>query len=105
MESLPTGTLLKNATLFSVFIRKPFLQRKQWVKKEIKIHVYRKRQTSDSSWQFLRVENQLIKTVPNDSCGSNWRKTTYSCVEAIKSKRKIREKLGHVVQIHVCRLA
>ena len=26
--------------------------------REIKIHVYRKRQTSDSSWEFLRIENK-----------------------------------------------
>ena len=37
--------------------------------REIKIHVYRKRQTSDSSWEFLRIENKQIKTVPNDSYG------------------------------------
>ena len=50
-------------------------------------------------------ENKQIKTVQNDSCGQNWHKTTYFCVEAINSKRKTRGKLGHVVQIHVCRLA
>ena len=27
------------------------------------------------------------------------------CVDVIKSKRQLRGKLGHVVQIHVCRLA
>ena len=38
--------------------------------REIKIHVYgRKRQTSDSSWEFLRIENKQIKTVLNDSYG------------------------------------
>ena len=37
--------------------------------RQIKIHVYRKRQTSDSSWEFLRIENREIKTVPNDSSG------------------------------------
>ena len=37
--------------------------------REIKIHVYRKRQTSDSSWEFLKTENKQIKTVPNDSYG------------------------------------
>ena len=73
--------------------------------REIKIHVYGIRQTADVSWKFLRIENKQIKTVQNDSCGQNWHKTTYFCVEAINSKRKIRGKLGHVVQIHVCRLA
>ena len=37
--------------------------------REIKIHAYRKRQTSDSSWEFLRKENTQIKTFPNDSYG------------------------------------
>ena len=35
----------------------------------------------------------------------NWREATYFLVEVIKSKRKLRGKPGHVVQIHVCRLA
>ena len=34
-----------------------------------RIHVYRKRQTSDSSGEFPRIENKQIKTVPNDSYG------------------------------------
>ena len=37
------------------------------VNREIKIHVYAKRQTSDSSWEFLRIENKQIKTVQNNS--------------------------------------
>ena len=44
-------------------------QQQQHDIREIKIHVYRKRQTSDSSWEFLRIENKQIKTVPNDSYG------------------------------------
>ena len=79
--------------------------RKNWNIREIKIHVNRKLQTSDSSWKFLRIENKQIKTVPNDSYGYIWHKTTYFCVEAIENKRRISGKLGHVVQIHVCRLA
>ena len=35
--------------------------------RQIKIHVYRKRQTADLSWEFLRIENKQIKTAPNDS--------------------------------------
>ena len=30
---------------------------------EIKIHVYAKRQTSDSGWEFLRIEDKQIKPV------------------------------------------
>ena len=43
--------------------------RHPWNIREIKIHVYRKRLTLDSSWEFLRIENKQIKTVPNDSYG------------------------------------
>ena len=32
-----------------------------------KIHIYAKWQTSDSSWEFLRIENKQIKTVQNNS--------------------------------------
>ena len=73
--------------------------------REIKIHVYGKRQTLDSSWEFLREKNKQIKTVQKSSYGENWLETTYFGVEVINSKRQLRGKLGHVVQIHVCRLA
>ena len=74
-------------------------------RREIKIHVYRKRRTSDSSLEFLRIENKQIKTVSNDSYGESCHKLTYYFVEAIKSKQKIRGKLGHLLQIHFYRLA
>ena len=67
-----------------------------------------KRQTSDLSWEFLKIENKQIKTVQNNSYGWNWRETTYFWVEVINSTRQsgqLREKLGHEVQIHVSRLA
>ena len=76
-------------------------QRKNVANREIKIHRYRKQQTSNSSWEFLRIENKEIKTVPNDSYVYNWHNTPFFFVEAIKSKQTI----SHVVQIHVCRLA
>ena len=72
--------------------------------REIKIHVYGKRQTSDSGWEFLRMKNKQIKTVQNNFYGENWLEATYFWVELINSKRQLRGKLGHVVQIHVCRL-
>ena len=37
--------------------------------REIKIHIYGKRQTSDLSWEFLEIENKQIKTVQNNSYG------------------------------------
>ena len=33
-----------------------------------KFHVYGNRQTSDSSWSFLRLEKEQIKTAQNTSC-------------------------------------
>ena len=32
------------------------------------------------------------------------RETTYLCVEIMKSKRQVKGKIGHVVQIRFCRL-
>ena len=37
--------------------------------REVKIHVYGKRQTADLSWEFLRIENKQIKTVQKNSYG------------------------------------
>ena len=37
--------------------------------REIKIHVYGKPLTSDSSWEFLKIENKKVKTVQNNSYG------------------------------------
>ena len=84
---------------------RPLRSRHFEIIREIKIHVYGIRQTANVSSKFLRIENKQIKTVQKDSCGQNWHKTTYFCVEAINIKRKTKGKLGHVVQIHVCRLA
>ena len=38
-------------------------------KKEFKLHFYGKRQTSDSSWKFLKIENGQIKTAQSKSYG------------------------------------
>ena len=37
------------------------------VNREFKLQVYGKRQTSDSSWEFLKIENEQLKTVQNNS--------------------------------------
>ena len=37
--------------------------------REFKLHVYGKRQTSDSSWEYLNIENEQIKTAQNNSYG------------------------------------
>ena len=39
--------------------------------REFKIHVYGKRQTSDSGWEFLVMKKKQIKTVQNNSYGEN----------------------------------
>ena len=48
-----------------------------------KSHVYNKRQTTDSSWVFLRIENKQIKTVQNNNYDLNSNATTYFLVEVI----------------------
>ena len=47
------------------------------INREIKVHVYAKRQTSDSTWEFLRIENKQIKTVQNHSYVYNGLETSY----------------------------
>ena len=66
--------------------------------REFKLHVYGNRQTSDSSREFLKIENELIKRAQNDSYGQKLRETTYLCTEIINSKRQVKTKLRHVVQ-------
>ena len=89
------------------FVRDVWHKYHSWYFKnrEIKIHVYRIRQTANVSGEFLRIETEQLKKVQNDSCGQNYHKTTYFCVQAINGKRKIGGKFGHVVQVHVFRLA
>ena len=63
----------------------PFLPDLAWEKtisakiinREIKVHVYAKRQTSDSTWEYLRIENKQIKTVQNHSYVYNGLETSY----------------------------
>ena len=37
--------------------------------REFKFHVYGKRQTSDLSWEILKIENEQIITAQNNSYG------------------------------------
>ena len=58
----------EHRNLSAVFqLKSPHLTLRFLKNREIKIHVYSKRLTLDSSWEFLRTENKQIKTVPNDS--------------------------------------
>ena len=49
-----------------------------------------KRQTSDSSWEFLKIENELIKTASNNSYRWKIAWITDLCVEMINSKRQVK---------------
>ena len=65
--------------------------------REFKLHPYGKRQTSDSSWELFKIENEQIKTATKIVM----RETTNLCVEIMNSRRQAKGKLGHVVQIDV----
>ena len=73
------------------------------VSREFKLYVYGKRQTSDSRWEFLKIENEQIKTVKKILMDKKLSETTNLGVEIRNSKRQVKRKLGHVVQIRVCR--
>ena len=63
---LTDGRTMKGAEPFNVTV--PPL-RVCLTDREIKIHIYRKRQTSSLSCELLRIENKQVKRVPNDSFG------------------------------------
>ena len=60
--------------------------------------VHGKRQTSDSSWHFLKTENEQTKTAQKILMDKKMRETTNLCVE-IRTVGDKKGKLGHVVQI------
>ena len=53
--------------------------------REFKLHVYCKRQTSDSSWEFLKIENEQIKTARNSSL---WIKIAWDYWFMCRNKRQ-----------------
>ena len=58
----------------------------QWINstrrsiREFKLHVYGKGQTSDSSWEFLKMENERIKTAQKIFMDEKVRENTNLCV-------------------------
>jgi len=67
---------------------------------EFKLHPIR--QTSDSSWELFKIENEQIKTASKILMDKKLRETTNLCrVEIMNSRRQAKGKLGHVVQIDV----
>ena len=55
--------------------------------REFKLYVYGKRQTSDSSWELLKIENEQkkLKTVQKILMEKKLRETTHLCVEIMNS--------------------
>ena len=75
-----------------------------YVLEPFKLHVYGKRKTSDLSWEFLKIENEQIKQLKTIPMDKKLREATNLCEEIMSSKRQVKEKLGRVVKIRVCRL-
>ena len=50
------------------------------------------------------MENEQIKQLKTILMDKKLWETTHLCLEMINSQRQVKGKLGHVVQIHVCRL-
>ena len=48
--------------------------------------------------------NEQTKTAQKIHVDKKLREITYLCVEIMNSRRQAKGKLGHVVQIHFCRL-
>ena len=64
-----------------------------------KLQVYGKGQTSDSSWEFLKIENKQIKIAQKILMGKKLRETANLCLEIMNSRRQAKGNLGHMVQI------
>ena len=74
--------------------------RLMWSNREFKLHVYGKRQTSESSREFLKNRKWADKNSSN-----KLRETTHLAECRKNSKRQVKRKLGlHVAQIRVWRL-
>ena len=55
--------------------------------REFKLHVCAKRKTSDSSWEFLKIENEEIKAHQKILLDKKLRETSNLCVEIMNSRR------------------
>ena len=53
-----------------------------FVDREFKLHVYGKRKTLDSSWEFFKVENEQIKPAQKILMDKKLRETAHLCVES-----------------------
>ena len=69
--------------------------------KDIYSHVYSKQQHKIQVKKFSMSREKQFKTIRMDE--NNVKLRANFCVEAMNSKQQVKAKLGHVVQIHVCR--
>ena len=61
--------------------------------REFKLHVCGKGQTLDSSWEFLKMENEEIKTAQKILIDKELRESTNICVEKMNSRRQTKGNL------------
>ena len=70
--------------------------------REIKIHVYGKRQTSHLRLHFLEINNTRSRMVQNNSYVYGKYESTYHLLERGNSKRQMRRNHDHVFTSDVC---
>ena len=63
-----------------------------------------KQQTSDSSWEFLKIENEQVNQRKTILMDKKLHEITNFGEEIVNSKRQVKGELGHVVQIRTCDL-
>ena len=68
---------------------------------EFKHHVYGKRQIQVENFS---IENEQIETAQNNFMDKKLREITNLGLEIKSNKRQVKRRLGHPVQIRVCRL-
>ena len=67
---------------------------------EFKHHVYGKRQIQVENFSKQKMCRKQLKTILMDE---KLRESTNLCVKIMNSKQQIKGKLGHMVQICICR--
>ena len=97
--------LLQRQHMAEIVLKRPFGDAGNVYIREIKLHVYCKPQTADSSWESaVKTEKEHIKTAQK-VMDKKLFETTNLCVEIMNSKRQVKGKLGQVhVQICLSRL-
>ena len=73
------------------------------IMESLSLNAYGRWQTSYSSWDFFKIKISRLKQFKTFFMDNKLRETTKLCVEITNRKRQVKGKLGHVVQIRVCR--